>query len=321
MNRAKRELQALQREKAEIANELCAERGTNVATWGSKLPPGRYRQLQARLEHIAEYHGMVEDNIVNHIFYEQYESLLHQTLLQQMHAKLPRELRDIVYFYILGEQQVAVTKTSSAIISIGNPGILDAAMSALFCDRLASRDYRHLIKAGAIPQAAKLELVESWCALSTFRFASLDDLGNFLTHHGRGWGLDPRVHVKKVEFYNYVSSKDDVTDSLNEVKRSFGWFHTMKPRAEITLSLHFADSHCGAGADRTAVVPVAILLRELQAEILRLLYKGYKVNMKFGYVLKFAVQADELTEECWNEKIRAHQEVSRGQKACAVETL
>jgi len=62
-------------------------------------------------------------------------------------------------------------------------------------------------------------------------------------------------------------------------------------------------------ADSSAAVPpryLALLFPSIQ----KLLTAEYRVTVKLGYHLKFKVVSEEMTEECWAEKLEKHHKVS-----------
>ena len=87
--------------------------------------------------------------------------------------------------------------------------------------------------------------------------------------------------------------------------------HTLKTGAHILLSFHAipTDAVFRAMADPSAAVPprdLALLFQGIQ----KLVTAEYRVTVKLGYHLKFKVASEELTEECWKEKIEKHYKVS-----------
>jgi hypothetical protein len=62
-------------------------------------------------------------------------------------------------------------------------------------------------------------------------------------------------------------------------------------------------------ADPSAAVPVSDLAL-LFPSIQELVAAHYRVTVKLGFYLKFKVVSEDLTEECWREKVENHFKVS-----------
>ena len=87
--------------------------------------------------------------------------------------------------------------------------------------------------------------------------------------------------------------------------------YTLKTGANILLSFQAipTDAVFRAMADPSAAVPprdLALLFPGIQ----NLIAAEYRVTVKLGYHLKFKVVSEELTEECWKEKIEDNDKVS-----------
>jgi len=87
--------------------------------------------------------------------------------------------------------------------------------------------------------------------------------------------------------------------------------HTLKTGANILLSFQAipTDAVIRAMADPSAAVPPRDLAL-LFPSIRKLVTAEWRVTVKLGYILKFKVVSEELTEECWKDKIEKHYKVS-----------
>ena len=87
--------------------------------------------------------------------------------------------------------------------------------------------------------------------------------------------------------------------------------HTLKTGANILLSFQAIPTVAAMNvvADFSAAVPPRDLAL-LFPSIRKLITAENRVTVKLGYILKFKAVSEELTEECWKEKIETHYKVS-----------
>jgi hypothetical protein len=155
------------------------------------------------------------------------------------------------------------------------------------------------------------ELVETFYSLPTFRCIQPRDVELLLQPRTAGYDVDPRLFVGKVQVYHYVSRKSQSETSLPSFRDSLTHLKGLKQGSKILLQVQFEDGLLSSQvADKSAAVPmvsISIIFPELRDFI----KAGYEVTMKTGYMLKFRVNVEGLTEDHWAQKIEDHQKVSR----------
>jgi hypothetical protein len=265
----------------------------------------RFENLKQKLSRIAVKLSQLEQNLDQYL--QDYTSHISPALIDQLDTKLPPELRDEVYGYILGPKTIGVSsnemfQTVSAEYAI--PGHTTACRSDQFRTTLASQGYGHLLESRAMPTHLMLELASVWYRLSTFRFTTTDHVCSFLETNFHGFSLNPQKLVRSIELFTVVHWQSDCVN----LARGLSELHTLKRYASIQLSFLPAPSNHTLVADASAAIPISHLallfpsLRELVAA-------QYCVTVKLGYHLKFKVVGEDLTEESWADKVEGHYKV------------
>jgi hypothetical protein len=116
-------------------------------------------------------------------------------VLQQSFEKLPRELRGIIYGFMVGEHQVVVAEMvlreepSSWNQILGHTV---ACRSDAFRQHLDSYGLSRLFKSSHVGQETIREIAETWYSLSKFRFSHPSHVEFALRNDLFGFNLTPR---------------------------------------------------------------------------------------------------------------------------------
>jgi hypothetical protein len=123
--------------------------------------------------------------------------------------------------------------------------------------------------------------------------------------------VDPRLFIGKVQVCDYVSRKSQSETTLPAFRDDLKHLKGLKQGSKILSQVQFEDALLNRqAADKSAAVPMASI--SIIFPKLRYLIKaGYEDTMKIGYILKFRVNVEELTEDHWAQKIEDHQKVNR----------
>jgi len=251
-------------------------------------------------------------------------------VLEDFYRKAPREIREIMYGSMLGDQTINVREqnllpstTRPEVRNIGNLVNATAGIFEPFWDALASAGYKGLLNSDFDSNITH-EMVETFYFHSRYRFVDLTYVPRYLNFRINYIDLGMHQLVKTVEVYHFFNSgacirpvssdlaMDPISlaDSLDRYARNMQYLHSLKPKSSILLTLQFAEHLLQPSvADKNAAVHIDYLT-VLFPELEKLVKAGYKVSVKLGYLLKFRVWKEELTAECWTRKIECHQMVS-----------
>jgi hypothetical protein len=270
----------------------------------------RFENLKQKLSRIAAKLSQLERDLDQYL--QDYTSQICPILIDQLDTKLPPELRDEVYGYILGQKTIGVSsnemfQTTSTEYAI--PGHTTTCRSDQFRTTLASQGYGHLLESRAMPTDLMLELASVWYRLSTFRFTTTDHVCSFLETNFHGFSLNPQKLVRSIELFTVVRWQSDCVN----LARGLSELHTLKRHASIQLSFLPAPSKPAPSmhtlvADASAAIPISHLAL-LFPSIRELVAAEYCVTVKLGYHLKFKVVGEDLTEESWADKVEGHYKV------------
>ncbi|KAI4911452.1 uncharacterized protein J4E92_010265 [Alternaria infectoria] len=258
----------------------------------------RFQNLKQKLAKITAKLDQLENVLQQYL--EDFTAYRQRVVLELLETKFARELRDEVYSYIIDDQMAISINhhdlMASASPAFAIPGHTSASRSKHFQTSLIRNGYGHLLEARAILKDTMLELALAWYRLSTFRFMQAHHVNSFLETDFHGFGLDTQKLIRSIE-------------DLAEL-------YTLKTGANILLSFQAipTDAVIRAMADPSAAVPppdLALLFPGIQ----KLVTAEYRVTVKLGYHLKFKVVSEELTEECWKQKLEDHHKVMLAKRA------
>ncbi|KAI4702621.1 hypothetical protein J4E89_010342 [Alternaria sp. Ai002NY15] len=277
----------------------------------------RFQNLKQKLAKITAKLDQLENVLQQYL--EDFMTYRQRIILELLETKFARELRDEVYGYMIGGDQLAISinhhdLVASASPAFAIPGHTSASRSKHFQTSLTRNGYGHLFEARAILKDTMLELVHAWYRLSTFRFMHALHVDLFLRTDFHGFGLDTQKLIRSVEgkLFTPVNSSTDCV----KLAKDLAELHTLKTGTNILLSFQAipTDAVRRATADASAAVPpqdLALLFPGIQ----KLVTAEYRVTVKLGYHLKFKVVSEELTEECWAEKLEKHHEAILAKRA------
>ncbi|KAI4639551.1 uncharacterized protein J4E78_010878 [Alternaria triticimaculans] len=265
----------------------------------------RFQNLKQKLAKITAKLDQLENVLQQYL--KDHMTHRHGILLGLLQTKFARELRNEVYGYMISGDQLAISINHHDLVATASPafaipGHTIASRSKHFQTSLTRGGYGHLLEARAILKDTMLELAHAWYRLSTFRFMQAHHVNLFLETDFHGFGLDTQKLIRSIEgklFTPVISSGD-----CDKLAKDLAELYTLKTGANVLLSFQAipTDAVFRAMADPSAAVPpqdLALLFPGIQ----NLIAAKYHVTVKLGYHLKFKVVSEELTEECWKEKI------------------
>ncbi|KAI4638612.1 hypothetical protein J4E93_009913 [Alternaria ventricosa] len=277
----------------------------------------RFQNLKQKLAKITAKLDQLENVLQQYL--EDFMTYRQRIVLELFQTKFARELRDDVYGYMIGGDQLAISINLHDLVASASPafaiaGHTSASRSKHFQTSLTRNGYGHLLEARTILKDTMLELAHAWYRLSTFRFMQAIHVDLFLRTDFHGFGLDTQKLIRSVEgkLFTPVNSSGDSTI----LAKSLAELHTLKTGANILLSLQALPTVAvmNVVADSSAAIPpryLALLFTSIQ----KLLTAEYRVTVKLGYHLKFKVVSEELTEECWAEKLEKHHKAILAKRA------
>jgi hypothetical protein len=254
-----------------------------------------------------------ESDVSSHINYG--IKLECRMMLENMSAKLPRELRDMVYDHIIGQRTATIARGD--IFDHKTPHDLYALARDTWLSRgLLHRGYGNLIGRGTIPDNILLELVELWCKDPVFRFENFDTLRVFTDDINNTGELLPRISREQVDSeLDPLSLMREVTvnvdipnplDCINPILHladSIMLFHGFEAGTNIVLALNFPKF----SYDTTVkVAELAGQFKMLFCSIESIVAAGYNFTLCFGSDSQHNsnVALETLTASHWTDYLK-----------------
>ena len=151
------------------------------------------------------------------------------------------------------------------------------------------------------------KLAHTYYETAVHRFVHGIDLKIFNGSKIHAYDID-LTSARNIELFTYFSapySQHAVEGLRLDVQNLHGLRHTSK----ILLTIHHNMRSRSDTPDRTAAVPVdrlAFIFPGLRS----LVEAGHKMSVKLGYLLRLVIKVEDLTAECWTDKINKQQDVS-----------
>lgn len=223
-------------------------------------------------------------------------------LSQQQH--LPRELRDLIYGFVLGASELRVITRQLRSESPDRPKEhMSVWMTTDLEDACRLKDYRHLFNDNFADATTHREMATWWYQSTTFYFDRLESLRELLGTNCWGLDRDTKPPVKHVvvglEIFcdyssHWVSQQEDNDEkALNDVLNLAPSFDlrpgthiklVMKTDIELQYQTHFPKSCLGAIMKRARLVfpMLDVLLKDGHYVEVALsgVYDGYEVEME-----------------------------------------
>ena len=162
----------------------------------------RFQNLKQKLAKITTKLDQLENVLQQYL--EDFMTYRQRIVLELLETKFARELRDEVYGYMIGGDQLAISINhhdlmASASPAFAIPGHTSASRSRHFQTSLERNGYGHLLEARAILKDTMLELALAWYRQSTFRFMQAHHVNSFLETDFHGFGLDTQKLIRSIE--------------------------------------------------------------------------------------------------------------------------
>lgn len=252
-------------------------------------------------------------------------------ILASVYLRLPREIRDIVYGFMLGQEKVSVHEKDLCITATDPP--LEAGDTARciyttssepFWIALAARGY-HNISPGRVVDSILQELGGAFFSQACYEFFDFDHVPRYLRYKDADFELDLKHLIKTIEvstFFNAptgISTTSTVWDSIrkselikhmSDYRADLKRLYVLKHGTQITLTLRYDK----AFTDPTSEALGILLMEELAMlfpDLAKLVEAGYEVWLKLGYMPRFMIKKGEFNEASWGKKIENHQDVSQ----------
>ena len=235
-----------------------------------------------------------------------------QALCERVQQKLPRELRDMIYGYILNPRPRRGSVYPSELIAATpvSKAWKKPVVTGTWMTEFDARDILHICSSQFLGAKTIQELAETYYRLSKFyffrRYNTLDDIETQLHDFFASdmWGLNLVLydHVKQVELAIFGIPTDELVTTKAISETMMKSLLRLNKGAKITIAMSYPDWNPPEG------------LREwLKALSLsfpafgRLVDNGQNVtfNLKNGSI-EFRIKKQELTVECWERKFRGY---------------
>ena len=220
--------------------------------------------------------------------------------------KLPRELRDMIYQYIIGESIVRIDKAVLASFlfcsEIGVKPMLPAGFTnrtTIACEHLWDHDY-----------SGKLfysELFEAWYRNTTFSFVECRLVPYFLNNSRFGYGVKPREWVRKIR----ITTTESVLSIYRGEEKAYniktGDLDNLKDIPKLTRVIFDFDAAFMSLPTYHDSYRRFVLtdLKEMFPKIRDLLDRECRVSVVFSSMGPLEMRRDELTCQIWEDKLEA----------------
>jgi hypothetical protein len=268
--------------------------------------PAKPQERKKKLARIVAKQDQL-NNDINHYLRSHVEHVS-PILFKQVDENLPRELCDEVYGFIVGQKTISISSKEPFRVpstEYAIPGHTTASRSNHFQTTLVSLGYSHILKAGCVDTGIIVRLAEVWYKNSTFRFIDPLHINIFLRTDFQGFNLDPQCLIRRIELSTVITW----TGTCVQLSQNLAELHNLRRRTNIQLSFQAVNGLCDPLADPSATIPI-LDLTLLFPSIQELIAAHYHVTVKLGFYLKFKVVSEDLTEECWREKVESYFKVN-----------
>jgi hypothetical protein len=216
------------------------------------------------------------------------------TLCISIQQHLPRELRDMIYAYLLPVCDVLIEATDFLPL-----GSTDSSRPQLI-------DVPHLLSPGFSDVVTRRELLEAWYKLSTFQFANIALIPIFL--HKDLWGLDLPVRrlVRSLEIDIWPTDYMADTDSTRFLDRRAlpDWLIALRKGARIVFPIDTNTYKPIWSRKSQKIQRFITILSRFFSPVKRLLAAGHHVVVEVDGSLVVEIKLEDLTTAVWDRKIK-----------------
>jgi hypothetical protein len=228
------------------------------------------------------------------------------SLCDLVQDKLPRELRDMIYGFMLEKSYVKITHKDlepdrfdpDIIKSLET--ILDSPLECLRDEIIHYDnvyDYAHLFDSDFTDPVTQSEFAESWYRTVTFAIRP-KHISKLLEQHRWDGSIEPRSLVKRIEITAllYLATEKYRARFLNSLEHLF----QLKAGATITFWLPKIKP---PQLTQESAKPAAEKMAFCFETLLRLKHAGYAVIVKSPIGLEFLVEDEVMTVDGWVQKM------------------
>jgi len=260
----------------------------------SKSDKGAFEHLQKNIERSQNHLSHELDSYIATRVAPECRALC--DVIQQL---LPRELRDMIYQYLLSQSDILIERTDflpSTSLESSRPQLFDSPclLDPRFCNEYMRR-----------------ELFEAWYKFSTFQFTRNSLVNTFLSKDL--WGLDLPVYqlVRNLEID--IWPRGCMLDTDLEYGRAeialLACLATIRKGAKITFPIETRPHTEIWHSSEQQIQRFLQILSTIFPLARKLLGMGHRVTIEVDGSLVAHVTADELCKTAWYEKIKRKQQV------------
>jgi hypothetical protein len=285
----------------------------------NKLAAGNKKRIHAEWEAIKNARKEVEHGVTSHL--KSGIKIECRLLLERMHARLPRELRDMVYGFIVAGRPALIKKSDvcgSTIDQLHNL-MLDSPLSRA----LESQGYGSLVGGSTIPGDTLRELAEIWYKTSVFCFEDpyalhafapyLNNFEKLLPHVSKeqqNLDLNPCALVKAVEITKKIWHGARTDHQFLDLVQGLKITHELKACKSIRLFLDFGEYDEDLSEEEGASNRLAHGFKIVFPTIRRLIEAGVKFSVCLFYTIMLDITLERLNVDYWVQRFREFSDVS-----------
>ena len=223
--------------------------------------------------------------------------------------KLPRELRDMIYQYIIGESIVKIDKEVLASFLF----CFEVGVTPMFPAGFTNRTniaYEHLWDQDYSGKLFYSELIEAWYRNTTFSLVECRLVPYFLNNSRFGYGVQPREWVRKIKIIRITTTESVLSIYRGEEKAyniKTGDLDNLKDLLKLTRVIFDFDAAFSSLPTYHDNYRRFVLtdLKEMFPKIQDLLDRECRVSVMFSSMGPIEMRRDELTSRIWEDKLEA----------------
>ncbi|KAI4605102.1 hypothetical protein J4E83_010837 [Alternaria metachromatica] len=265
--------------------------------------PGRYQRMFRLQEEARNIAREIDDRM------RRYAAAQCLPICTTVCAKLPRELRDMIYQYIIGESIVRIDKkVLKSFLFCSEIGVTPMCPAG-FPNR-TNIAYEHLWDRDYSGKLFYSEFIEAWYRNTTFSFVECRLVPDFLNDPRFGYGVPPREWVRKIKIIRITTTESVLSIYRGEEKAyniKTGDLDNLKHLPKLTRVIFDFDAAFTSLPTYHDNYRRFVLtdLKEMFPKIQDLLDRECRVSVVFSSMGPLEMRREELTSQIWEEKLEA----------------